>query len=487
MLRETHGVCWFANTAQDAVYRLFKQVRRERISWVSHSRGLADATRTPPQLIGLTLDTSFDYTVLFWGTFQGSDLQGYDDNLFFMPQNSSTYKSQRNVTLPNLEGLNWTVSTDVLSLGGYTVESQGFGANTCEYGRADHSPVLLDSTFSTDNQTYLQDLTIDYAAQMSGLLALGSGNDTALAPSFMKTVSTQWAEPVLGIYFGNLEPYIYTSNWDFTGRHVGELTFGGTNNSYYQGNFSWAPSSGNFDVELQGLVVNGHNISLPASTTPTSGGFTPAGPTIASINPGEDAFRVPAATAAEIFAQIPGSVQYLKGPTYGVPDRYNGRYLVPCNSSTAVTITIAGREVSVNPIHLISTIDPTGIYNNSMCLSHITADSSATPFFSLGIPFLRNVYTVFQYEPLQVGFAQLAQGLNDWTVSQVLEDSATVTAAHGWDTPTGSTQAPQVTGSTSASTAAPTVTTKAAGDAAHKAESSLTMVVLAVSLLSLVM
>ncbi|RSH78775.1 uncharacterized protein EHS24_001682 [Apiotrichum porosum] len=355
---------------------------------------------TPPQLIGLTLDTSFDYTVLFWGTFQGSDLQGYDDNLFFMPQNSSTYKSQRNVTLPNLEGLNWTVSTDVLSLGGYTVESQGF--------------VLLDSTFSTDNQTYLQDLTIDYAAQMSGLLALGSGNDTALAPSFMKTVSTQWAEPVLGIYFGNLEPYIYTSNWDFTGRHVGELTFGGTNNSYYQGNFSWAPSSGNFDVELQGLVVNGHNISLPASTTPTSGGFTPAGPTIASINPGEDAFRVPAATAAEIFAQIPGSVQYLKGPTYGVPDRYNGRYLVPCNSSTAVTITIAG-------------------------------------------------------------------------LSQVLEDSATVTAADGWDTPTGSTQAPQVTGSTSASTAAPTVTTKAAGDAAHKAESSLTMVVLAVSLLSLVM
>jgi hypothetical protein len=58
-----------------------------------------------------------------------------------------------------------------------------------------------------------------------------------------------------------------------------------------------------------------------------------------------------------------------------------------------------------------------GLVPPGMRVSRIgTSDAYQNEVFSLGIPFLGNVYTVLPYDTGEIGFAELAAGLNTPTL-----------------------------------------------------------------------
>lgn len=88
----------------------------------------------------------------------------------------------------------------------------------------------------------------------------------------------------------------------------------------------------------------------------------------------------------------------------GISPASDGNYYVPCTTPLNVTITLDGQpELPIHPLDLTS--EPSGQHNSQYCIGLIQADDSQlTPASDigdmvLGVPFMRNVYTVLAYEP----------------------------------------------------------------------------------------
>ncbi|KAF9218776.1 acid protease [Gyrodon lividus] len=87
----------------------------------------------------------------------------------------------------------------------------------------------------------------------------------------------------------------------------------------------------------------------------------------------------------------------------GVGPASDGNYYVPCVTPLNMTITLDGQpELPIHPLDL--TAEPAGQSNSQYCIGLIQADDTqltTTPDIGdmiLGIPFMRNVYTVMAYE-----------------------------------------------------------------------------------------
>lgn len=88
----------------------------------------------------------------------------------------------------------------------------------------------------------------------------------------------------------------------------------------------------------------------------------------------------------------------------GISPASDGNYYVPCSTPLNMTITLDGQpELPIHPLDL--TNEPSGQQNAQYCVGLIQADDSQlTPTSDigdmiLGVPFMRNVYTVLAYEP----------------------------------------------------------------------------------------
>lgn len=88
----------------------------------------------------------------------------------------------------------------------------------------------------------------------------------------------------------------------------------------------------------------------------------------------------------------------------GISPASDGNYYVPCATPLNMTITLDGQpELPIHPLDL--TTEPSGQQNSQYCVGLIQADDSQlTPTSDvgdvvLGVPFMRNVYTVLAYEP----------------------------------------------------------------------------------------
>ncbi|KAH7924976.1 acid protease [Leucogyrophana mollusca] len=87
----------------------------------------------------------------------------------------------------------------------------------------------------------------------------------------------------------------------------------------------------------------------------------------------------------------------------GISPGADGQYYVPCTMPLNMTITLDSQpELPIHPLDL--TAEPSGQSNAQYCIGLIqTADSQLTPTSGigdmiLGVPFMRNVYTVMAYE-----------------------------------------------------------------------------------------
>lgn len=101
---------------------------------------------------------------------------------------------------------------------------------------------------------------------------------------------------------------------------------------------------------------------------------------------------------ADLYDQIPNSE--------AGTGNYDGYYIYPCSTSVSVTMSFGGSSWSIDPSDF-----KIAQLSSSQCLGaffDLSIEGSSTPSWIVGDTFLKNVYSVFRYNPASVGFANLS-------------------------------------------------------------------------------
>ncbi|KAJ6625187.1 acid protease [Mycena sp. CBHHK59/15] len=165
-----------------------------------------------------------------------------------------------------------------------------------------------------------------------------------------------------------------------------ELYLGGTNDAKYSGDieFNSVDSSSGFWQATGAKVKVG-------STTAVSGFQT-------IIDSGTTLAYGPPAAVKKLFAKVSGSKLF---------DSTNGYYSYPCATPPVISFNWGGKDWTVSAANLNLGQTTTG---SKDCVSSIAAQDLGlgTDVWLLGDAFMKNVYTVFDFDQEAVGFAELA-------------------------------------------------------------------------------
>ncbi|KAF8556433.1 acid protease [Imleria badia] len=260
-----------------------------------------------------------------------------------------------------------TLVEDVVQMAGFTVSNQQFGSVT------------------STSSNFLQN-------PVTGLIGLAwrSLSSSGAMPFWQALASRgSWDSPLMAFQLtrynnasnaGDLEP-------------GGSLTMGYVNESLYTGNINYQnipDGQASFWLqEIASMTVQGKSISLPSG----SGSY-------AAIDTGTTLVAGPASGIAAIYAQIPGS-----SPGTGP---WEGFYSYPCTHEVTVEISFGGPSWAISPADF--QFQPVGA-SSDYCYGafYSIPTSSNLPQWIIGDTFLKNVYSVFRYDPPSVGFAALSQ------------------------------------------------------------------------------
>jgi len=162
---------------------------------------------------------------------------------------------------------------------------------------------------------------------------------------------------------------------------IAELYLGGTNLKYHEEDFA------NFNVlgteQNPGFwMVNVSAVSV--------GGVDVIRPKIAIVDTGSNYVWVGNRTASEFYKSIPGSWYY-----------GDGFFAIPCDFDKNVTVTFSDDK---NGFAIPGDFKVT-TRNVTRCYGAIAGATIPEDEIILGVPFLRNVYTKFDFDKRQVGFA----------------------------------------------------------------------------------
>ncbi|KAF9135938.1 hypothetical protein BGW39_009912 [Mortierella sp. 14UC] len=180
-----------------------------------------------------------------------------------------------------------------------------------------------------------------------------------------------------------------------TNKPGGEISFGGANAARYKEPITYVNCVGKTPWML---AVTG--MSVGGTAIPTTGAQ-------ATIDTGTSLMMVPQRVADAIHAAIPGSI---KSTEYG--------WFVPCDGTTPITISF-GSFVTTIPYKSFAIQDNYATLNTGriVCLSSAMYPMGADVVIDdwlLGAVFMKNMYTVFDFDPAvpggRIGFAQLAAG-----------------------------------------------------------------------------
>ncbi|KAH9479681.1 Aspartic protease [Psilocybe cubensis] len=353
------------------------------------------AIGTPPTPFNVILDTgSADLWVA-----DSDCITGCTNVPTFSPSSSSTFQ---NTSTPF--AITYGSGQAAGSLGTDTVQMAGFA--------------VARQVFAVCNQVSAGLLS----SPVSGLLGLAfqSIASSKAEPLWETLVSAgAWDEPVMAF---QLTRYLNDSSTQ-TEEPGGSFQMGFTNSSLYTGDIDYVdmPVQGSYWIlPLTQLTVQNTAISLPSGQQ-----------SYAAIDTGTTLVGGPAEYIAQIFEQIPGSQ-----PGTGNFENY---YTYPCDTSVNVSLNFGGsRSWSISPADFqLSRLTRTTCLGAFFVLS----TGSSAPRWIVGDTFLKNVYSVFRYTPLSIGFAELSAtsvaengASNDTVPSFTVGSSAaatTVTASGG--------------------------------------------------------
>ncbi|KAH7926411.1 acid protease [Leucogyrophana mollusca] len=363
----------WAKSQRDAVMAKYSPQRKKRSTGVNLivNQGLDSsfygsvAVGTPPVAFDVILDTgSADLWIA--DTHCDSTCAGTGN---FDPSKSSSFQNLSkvfDVTYGSGEAMG-TLGQDVVQMAGFSVQKQQFGAVTATSSNFLQNPVtgLIGLAWQS----------LAASGAMPFWQALASGG--------------YWDSPLMGFQLtrflndssaGNLEP-------------GGSLSMGFVNESLYTGTIDYQNiPNGQASYWLQAitaLTVQGKSISLPSGAA-----------SYAAIDTGTTLVAGPSSGIQAIYAQIPGS-----HPGSG---QWEGFYSYPCNADVVVEISFGGPSWSISPADFqFTATGPSSTDCYGAFYEIPTAEGS--PPWIVGDTFLKNVYSVFRYDPPSVGFAALSE------------------------------------------------------------------------------
>ncbi|KAF8504113.1 aspartic peptidase domain-containing protein [Gautieria morchelliformis] len=307
----------------------------------------------------------------------------------YNPSSSSSFKdTSQTVSITYGTGaVQGDAGSDTVSMGGFTTQSQTFLV------AQEVSSGLLTGT-------------------LSGLLGLGfkSIANTGATPFVQGLASSSsFSQPLMSFY---LERHINDSG--AAARAAGGvLTLGNTNSSLFTGtidfvNIPATVTPGFWLLPVTGVTAQGTAVSLPSQSQ------------LAAIDTGTTLIGGPTAAVAALYTNIPGAQQGTGS--------LQGYYTFPCSTVVNISMSFGGAHSwPINPVDFkleASTGGKTVCIGAVFDLSGGTSTSpgssppnkrqlnpSTNPDWIVGDTFLKNVYSVFRYDPPSVGFAQLNPSL----------------------------------------------------------------------------
>jgi hypothetical protein len=215
---------------------------------------------------------------------------------------------------------------------------------------------------------------------MDGIVGLGrlqnavNNPDGVKAPTLVDVLASQNV-------ISSKQVGIHLSSGGADGTNNGEITFGAADTSVIDGPLNYVAAvdnaNGFWELPVDSASVGGKTVAIQPGVT-------------AILDSGTSLMLLPAADADAVNLQIPGAVK--NGETY----------TIPCDASAPVSLTFGGKAYGVDPKNYV------GAKNGTACTSNIVGRQTfgATEWL-LGDTFLKNVYTLFDYDGARVGFGYL--------------------------------------------------------------------------------
>lgn len=260
---------------------------------------------------------------------------------------------------------------------------------------------------------------------MDGILGLApSSKSNSAVPTFMDDVASD------KVLKSNIVSFSLSRASD--GGKDGEVTFGGVDDSKFSGKISYTNTqgrSGLWRIPLDDASVDSNACHFSDRS--------------AIIDTGTSYMLLPPDDAKTLHALIPGSSQS-SGSSY---------YVVPCDSTAIVQLTFSGVTYSISPKDYI------GSRSGSNCLSTIIPQKTFEDTdWLVGDVFLKNVYTVFDYDANRIGFAPRENSTSSSNHTSTSTSTSTATASASgtsgtgtWGSETAVSTAADATGSVEAS------------------------------------
>lgn len=166
------------------------------------------------------------------------------------------------------------------------------------------------------------------------------------------------------------------------GANNGEIRFGSVNTDKFTG-----------DIKFTGVATKTGDWVIPMDDIGFDGKKPGAG-ALAYIDTGTSFIFGPKDLTKKLHADIPNAAS-----SDGIV------YTVPCDTSKSLTITFSGVDYQIPPKDYVSPKDSAG-----RCTSNVYGNEVVKGSWLVGDTFLKNVYSVFDRDNRQIGFANLGSG-----------------------------------------------------------------------------
>jgi hypothetical protein len=216
---------------------------------------------------------------------------------------------------------------------------------------------------------------------MDGICGMGRLNDVTSNPTGVGAPTLMDALASGGFVSAKQFGIRLSRNSD--GLNNGEVNFGGPDQSAYQGSLNYISTVNNtngfWEIPLQAAGVDGKTAAIQSKVT-------------ALIDSGTSYILIPPSDAVALHANIPDS-NHTGGETF----------TVPCSTTQPITFMFGGKPYNISPKDWIG-----ASVGNGQCHSNIVGlQTFGSNQWLLGDVFLKNVYTLFDYDGSRIGFGYL--------------------------------------------------------------------------------